>query len=271
MRPQRLLRYPGSASRAGTAARPRSAPHFSGHRALDGHWPRRSATGHSRALAQWASTDVRLSLLHPRTGGTPQRPAADHLTAPHGQKGLSAALLHIAGSGAHENSCGKGALPTQHCSVCHLRRRPCGRSDRAKRSRGWAGPDHPDRGEPRVPCRAGGRLLSRLHRRGVATPDCCSHAPPAARDVCAAPLAPGHPCQGGQALDRSAAADALPLEAALLHLDTDFELHRLSHGPGDAAVARPTTRRVLVVLSTTLSLRFCFRPVKRNVLWRCRP
>src|SRR5205823_2888029 len=33
------------------------------------------------------------------------------------------------------------------------------------------------------------------------------------------------------------------------HLDTDFELHRLSHGPGDAAVSRPTTRRVLVVLS----------------------
>ena len=90
---------------------------------------------------------------------------------------------------------------------------------------------------------------SRLHRRGVATPDCCSHAPPAARDVCAAPLARGHPREGGQALDRSAAADALPLEAALLHLDTDFELHRLSHRPGDAAVSRPTTRRVLVVQS----------------------
>ena len=27
----------------------------------------------------------------------------------------------------------------------------------------------------------------------------------------------------------------------------DFELHRLSHGPGDAAVSRPTTRRVVVV------------------------
>jgi hypothetical protein len=49
--------------------------------------------------------------------------------------------------------------------------------------------------------------------------------------VCAAPLAPGHPPDGEQALDRSAAADALPLEAALLHLDTDFEVHRLSHGP----------------------------------------
>jgi hypothetical protein len=55
-----------------------------------------------------------------------------------------------------------------------------------------------NRGEPRVPCRAGGRLLSRLHRRGVATPDCCSHAPPAARDVCAAPLAPGHPRELGK-------------------------------------------------------------------------
>lgn len=70
--------------------------------------------------------------------------------------------------------------------------------------------------------------LSRLLRRGVATPDCCSHAPPAARDVYAAPLAPGHPREGEQALGRSAAADALPLKAALLHLDTDFELHRLS-------------------------------------------
>ena len=51
----------------------------------------------------------------------------------------------------------------------------------------------------------------------------------------------------GNALHRSAAADALPLKAALLHLDADFELHRLSHGPGDAAVSRPATRRVLVV------------------------
>ena len=60
----------------------------------------------------------------------------------------------------------------------------------------------------------------------------------------AAPLAPGHPRERGQALDRSAAADALPLQAALLHLDTDFELHRLPHSPGNAAVSRPTTRRV---------------------------
>lgn len=104
------------------------------------------------------------------------------------------------------------------------------------------------RGEPRVPCRAGGRLLSRLHLPGVATPHCCAHAPPAVRDVSAAPLAPGHPREGGQALDRSGAADALPLKAALLHLDTDFEPHRLSHGPGDAAVTRPATRRVVVVL-----------------------
>ena len=50
-----------------------------------------------------------------------------------------------------------------------------------------------------------------------------------------------------QALERSAAADALPLEAALRQLDTEFELHRLSHCPGDAAVSRPTTRRVVVV------------------------
>ena len=57
-----------------------------------------------------------------------------------------------------------------------LLRCPCARPGRSA-----AGDS--ERGEPRVPCRAGGRLLSRLHRRGVATPDCCSHAPPAARDV----------------------------------------------------------------------------------------
>ena len=50
------------------------------------------------------------------------------------------------------------------------------------------------------------------------------------RCVCGA-ASPGHPREGGQAPDHSAAADALPLEAALLQLDTDFELHRLSHGP----------------------------------------
>jgi len=84
----------------------------------------------------------------------------------------------------------------------------------------------------------------RSHRRRVAAPDNCSHAPPAARDWCAAPLAPGHPREGGQAPGSlHAAADALPLKAALLHLDTDFELHRLSHGRGDAAVRSPARRR----------------------------
>jgi hypothetical protein len=39
----------------------------------------------------------------------------------------------------------------------------------------------------------------------------------------------------------------LPLKAALLDLDNDFELHRLPHSHGDAAVSRPTTRRVVVV------------------------
>ena len=72
---------------------------------------------------------------------------------------------------------------------------------------------------------------------------------PRPRDVCAAPLTAGHPREDEQALDRPAAADAFPLEAALLPLDTDFELHRLWHGLGDAAVSRPTTRRVLVVRS----------------------
>ncbi len=61
-----------------------------------------------------------------------------------------------------------------------------------------------------------------------------------------------------------AAADALPPEAALLHLDTDFELHRLSHRPGDAAVSRPTTRRVLVVrLATDSSTGASARSVTR--------
>jgi hypothetical protein len=69
---------------------------------------------------------------------------------------------------------------------------------------------------------------------------------PGARCVCGAACSRSF-ARSGQALGRSAAADALPLEAALLHLDTDFELHRLSHRPGDAAVSRPTTRRVVVV------------------------
>jgi hypothetical protein len=34
--------------------------------------------------------------------------------------------------------------------VCCLTRRPCGRSNRAKRSRGWDGADDPNRGEPGV-------------------------------------------------------------------------------------------------------------------------
>ena len=58
-------------------------------------------------------------------------------------------------------------------------------------------------------------------------------------------LLPIHPREGGQALDGSAATDALPLEAVLLHLDTDVEPHQLSHGPGDAAVSLPTTRRLV--------------------------
>ena len=69
------------------------------------------------------------------------------------------------------------------------------------------------------------------------------------RAMCAAPLAPGHPREGGQALDRSPVTDACLREAALVHLDTDFELHRLSHGPGDAALSRLTTTRVVVVRS----------------------
>ncbi len=67
-----------------------------------------------------------------------------------------------------------------------------------RRSRPRGRRNYRNRGKPRVPGRAGGRLLSRLHRRGVAAPDCCSHAPPAARDVRAAALAPGHPREVGK-------------------------------------------------------------------------
>ena len=42
------------------------------------------------------------------------------------------------------------------------------------------------------------------------------------------------------------------LEAVLLQRDTDFELHPLSHGPGDAVVSHQTTRRVVVVRSASL-------------------
>jgi len=49
-------------------------------------------------------------------------------------RGVDAALL-FAGSGAHEHACGKGALPMQRLPASSGRptRRPCGRSDRAKR------------------------------------------------------------------------------------------------------------------------------------------
>ena len=135
----------------------------------------------------------------------------------------------VAESRADEQRCGSRGLLMQrsrrspdHVTVANdiSTRGQCGARiwTKAIAPPGW--PADPDRGEPRVPSRAGARLLSRLHRRGAVAPDCCSQAPPAARDVCAAPLAPGHPREGGRALDRSAAADALPLEAALLQLDT---------------------------------------------------
>lgn len=122
----------------------------------------------------------------------------------------------------------------------------------------------------RSPGREPIRSCSRPRHPLERTADCCSHAPPAARDVRAAPLAPDHLREGGQALDRSAAADALPPETALLDFDTDFELHRLSDGPGDAAVSRPTTRRVLVVRTRSPSGRAAavtpHCPVARNQL-----
>jgi len=82
--------------------------------------------------------------------------------------------------------------------------------------------------------------------RGVSARTIASTARRGARRVCAA-LAPGHLREGRQALDRSTASDASPLEAALLRLDTDLKLRRLSHGRGDTAVSRPTTRRLVVV------------------------
>ena len=81
---------------------------------------------------------------------------------------------------------------------------------------------------------------------GVATPRLLVTCPSAARDACAASLGPSHPANVDKHWIARAATGALPLEAALLP-DTDVERHRLSHGPGDLAVSRPTTRRVLVV------------------------
>jgi hypothetical protein len=80
----------------------------------------------------------------------------------------------IAGS---QHACGKGrtTYPALPGSVGDMP--PVLSSDRARtRSRGRHGADDPDRGEPRVPFRAGGRVLSRLHRRGVAAPGRCSRA-----------------------------------------------------------------------------------------------
>jgi hypothetical protein len=46
-----------------------------------------------------------------------------------------------------------------------------------------AGRARRNRGVARVPCRAGARVLLRLHRDGAAAPDCCSDAAPAARHL----------------------------------------------------------------------------------------
>jgi hypothetical protein len=61
--------------------------------------------------------------------------------------------------------------------------------------------------------------------------------------MCAMPLALGHPRGRGQALDRSAPAGALPREAVLLQVDTDFEQHRLPHRRADATVSRAAGRQ----------------------------
>jgi hypothetical protein len=78
-----------------------------------------TAPGTADSLKKSARADpssaakIKPPVLLARTGGTPQRPAADHLTAPHGQKGLSAALLHIAGCRAGTTPCKNARLPMQ--------------------------------------------------------------------------------------------------------------------------------------------------------------
>ena len=76
------------------ARRPSRVPRWTRHNSAGRHAYAQPLPTYGRAT----STAIAASppLPDSRTGGTPQRPAANHLTAPHGQKGLAAALLHIA-------------------------------------------------------------------------------------------------------------------------------------------------------------------------------
>ena len=71
-----------------------------------------------------------------------------------------AGCLRLAASRAHENACERARYLCSAAGACWLTRRRCARSDRAKRSRGWAGPDDPDRGIAMARVRAGGRSHS---------------------------------------------------------------------------------------------------------------
>ena len=84
-------------------------------------------------------------------------------------------------------------------AVCRLTRRPYGRSDRAKRSRGWAGPDDPDRGiaaarferarQRKHSRRAESPILGSGWKRSrdVASPYCCSDEPARGPSACSRP------------------------------------------------------------------------------------
>jgi hypothetical protein len=89
--------------------------------------------------------------------------------------------------------------------------------------------------------------LDAINARARAAPDCCSHAPPARRAMSVRRrLLPGHPRDVGKHWIARPRPMLSHWKQRCCTLDTDFELHRLSHDPDDAAVSRPTTRRVVV-------------------------
>ena len=77
----------------------------------------------------------------------------------------------VAESRAHENACGKGALPMQRCERLPADAAAVRALVSAKRSHGWAGPDDPDRGQRHSEAGAAARAEAAVARPGCARLD----------------------------------------------------------------------------------------------------
>ena len=122
------------------------------------------------------------------------------------------------------------------------------------------------RGESRVPCRAGGRLLRDCSARGGTPLTVGLTLPPAARGVCAATLGPGHLHEGEQALDRPAAA------AAFAWKEKPCERRRVRRGAATRVTSRqligqPCIRGRTSILELALRVSECADGREGNTVW----